>query len=92
MTIKVRKKSIKNKDCYIIYINKITKKIRDKAIFVREQEIYRQSQLQECYRATINHELRTPLWSCVLVVKNSVEFLKTSDGKLNKQKISLVIG
>ncbi len=43
MTIKVRKKLYKGKDCFVIYLNKVTKKIRDKAIQVQLEEHFRQN-------------------------------------------------
>ncbi len=41
LTIKVRKRKYQRKDCFIIYIDKVTKKMRNKAIYIREQEIIR---------------------------------------------------
>ena len=41
MTIKMRKKLYKGKNCFVIYINKVTKKIRDRAIQVQLEEQFR---------------------------------------------------
>lgn len=61
MTIKIRKKLYNGKNCFVIYINKVTKKIRERAIQIQLEEQFRQNEIAEGYRATINHELRSPV-------------------------------
>ena len=34
MKLKVRKQLYKGKDCYVLYMTKVTKKMRDKLLFI----------------------------------------------------------
>jgi hypothetical protein len=51
-------------------MTKATGKIRDKVLHIQQQEQYQHAEMAHGYRATINHELRSPVQSCNLVLKN----------------------
>ena len=67
-TIKVRRKVYKNKPSVVVYFNDVTKKMRDKLRQIKQQECALAISYAESYKATLSHEMRTPVESCVLLL------------------------
>ena len=67
--MRVRKQRYNGQNSVAIYIKQTTKKIRDKLLLIEQWEQYQKQVQAESYRATVNHELRTPLESCIFLLK-----------------------
>lgn len=71
--IKVRQQRYKSEVSYVVYLSEVTKKIRDKLLVIEQLEL-RQQQMQAMgYRATLNHELRTPIESCIFLLNKLLD-------------------
>ena len=75
MTIKTCSKVYKGRQSTLVFMNNVTRKMRDKMKRVRLLEQQRNLHQAESYRATINHEIRTHLKSSLHVLFNIVNYL-----------------
>ena len=79
VTIKICNKLYTGRQSTLVFINNVTRKMRDKIKRVRLMEQKRNLQQAESYRATMNHEIRTPLESSLHVLFNILNYLHQKD-------------
>jgi len=88
----VRQKTHKDRGSIVIFVNDVTKKIRDKLLHIAQQETSQTLQQAQSYRATLNHEMRAPINSSQVVLKQIVKDLKgAGDTRSARRQIKLVI-